>query len=86
MECDQGVRDKEFYETKGKLLTDQAIITHNYVRTRLVNTNPDEEEIKKLRPKLEEMKAHRECVTKENMLLKEKFKINNYPLPGDIIV
>ncbi|VVC33040.1 Hypothetical protein CINCED_3A020695 [Cinara cedri] len=54
-----------------------------YLRTKLVAHNPDAEEIKKLRPKLEEVKSYRDYLVEENARLKEIFKTSNYTLSED---
>ncbi|XP_050534982.1 c-Myc-binding protein-like [Daktulosphaira vitifoliae] len=52
-----------------------------YIRKGLLDVNPDEEEIKKLRPSLEEAKAFKEFLAKENRALKTTFRQKGYPLP-----
>lgn len=59
-----------------------ACFVRSYVRMSLVVPNPDVEETNKLRPKLEEAKSFRDYLGKENDSLKDKFRKNNYTMPG----
>lgn len=51
---------------------------------KLVDTNPDDTEIMKLRPKLEVAKATKKQLEKENRKLRETFKKYNYMVVSNL--